>query len=49
MGLLTGAILGCLIGLVFMVIAIPINRILKSKKAKKEELEKKSNSNFDLD
>ena len=42
MDLLTGAIIGCLFGLVFMLIAIPINKILKEKK----ELEKESNSNF---
>jgi gas vesicle protein len=48
MDLLTGIIIGCLIGLVFMLIAIPTKRVLQEKKEKKKELENNSNSNFDL-
>ena len=49
MDLFTGILIGCIFGLVFMFICIPIGRIFKEKKARKKELEKESNSNFDYD
>ena len=49
--LIIGLFIGIVLGLIFIAISIPEFRKLKKNKeeARKKELEKESNSNFDID